>query len=72
MSELSKDAKLSLFRKLQIFVPASMIFIAAMFYWLWKDEMSPLVSGVIAFTAIPDYFVFKYIGDSIEAGKYET
>jgi len=69
MSDLSKDTQLALFRKLQLFAPAAMVIIAALIFWLWKDESSPLVAGVIAFTAIPDFFVFKFIADGIESGR---
>lgn len=59
-------------RTLQRWAPVSLLVISVLVFWLWKDEMSGMVSAVIAFLAIPDYFAFKIVGDQIEARLNET
>lgn len=72
MSQKDKTATIAFMRKMQIIAPAGMIVLGALVFALWKDEMSPLVSGVIAFLAIPDFLAFKFIADRMEQEQYEN
>lgn len=72
MSQKDKTATIALMRKMQIIGPAIMIVLGALIFALWKDEMSPLVSGVIAFFAIPDFLAFKFIADRMEQEQNEN
>ena len=70
MEEMSKEQLLksaSLMRKLQFIVPVSMLLIAGGLYLFWGHEWSNMVSAIIALLSIPDFFVFKYLGDQFES-----
>lgn len=66
MSEMTKTNKVALLRNLQILAPALMIAIGGLVYWLWDDDMAPMIGAVIAFLSIPDFLAFKLIADNIE------
>ncbi len=66
MSEMSVDNQIRLFRKLQIWVPALMVVIAALIYAFWNNDNKTLIAGVIGFLAIPDFLTFKFLADRLE------
>ncbi len=66
MSDSQRENQIALLKKLQIIAPASMLVIAALVYGLWDNELGPLVAGVIALLAIPDFFVFKFLIHNLE------
>jgi len=66
MSEQNPQATAALLRRLQIIAPITMIVIAALIYWLWSGEEKNLIAGIIAFLAIPDFFMFKFLADRME------
>jgi len=67
MAEANPQQTIAILRKLQILAPISMLTIAGLIFWLWKDDMAPMIAGVIALLAIPDFILFKLIADRMEA-----
>jgi len=72
MENRTTREKLRTIRKLQTWAPIFMIVLGILVGLLWKDKMSTMVGAIIAFLAIPDYFAFKMVGDSMEANLDES
>jgi len=72
MANQNPEMTLALIRRLQVLGPATMIVIAGLIYAFWDDSQKTLIAGVIAFLAIPDFILFKFIGDRMESGNWQS
>ncbi len=67
METQTKEQQIALYRKLQVVSPAVMLLIAAVIYWkLPRQDMGHIIAGIVAFMAVPDFFLFKFMADRLE------
>jgi len=67
MADTYRQRQVSFLRKLQLYGPLAMVGIGIAIYLLTPDwEFRNLVSGIVAFLAIPDFLTFKLLADNLE------
>ena len=67
MSDVNNETQYTFLRKMQFFGPIVMLVAAVVIYWTLADhEMRAIYAGIVAFLAIPDYFMFKLMADNLE------